>query len=83
MTKKAPAQDEKEEKQEEVLSLPLEIFIPPLYMPARWAGVLDTLRCTTCGHCDPDQENMILHVLNHVPENERDEMLEKLLKAKE
>jgi len=59
-------------------------FIPglmkPLYVPVMWSGVLPTFRCKECGHCDPDKEEIILHVLTHVPEGDREELLEKLMK---
>ncbi len=54
----------------------------PLYRPAMWAGTVPTFRCETCGSCEPDEGNIILHVLSHVPENERDALLEKLTKEK-
>lgn len=86
MTNKKKAQDgeEKERAEEkEVLTQPETVKAAPLYQAAKWAGVLDTFRCVTCGHCDPDQDNMILHVLNHVPETERDEVFTRLLQDKE
>jgi hypothetical protein len=62
---------------------PEPVFVPvpkPLFIPVKWAGTIPTFRCEKCGHCDPDKDNMIEHVLTHVPENDRDELLEKLLK---
>jgi len=51
-----------------------------LFNPVLWSGVLPTFKCTICGHCDPDKDEMILHVITHVPEKDRDELLEKLTK---
>ena len=63
---------------------PESVFIEsvkkPLYLPAMWSGVIPTFKCETCGHCDPDKDEMILHVITHVPERDRDELLEKLTK---
>lgn len=52
----------------------------PLFMPVMWSGVIPTFRCVECGHCEPDKDEMILHVLTHVPEMDRDMLLEKLTK---
>jgi hypothetical protein len=65
---------------------PVETFIlvdkkeKPLFKPVLWSGILPTFQCETCGHCDPDKDEMILHVLTHVPENDRNGLLEKLTK---
>lgn len=53
---------------------------PPLYLPVMWANVLPTFQCVACGHCDPDKDEMILHVLTHVPERDREKLMVELLK---
>jgi hypothetical protein len=59
-------------------------FIPGimkhLFMPVLWSGILPTFRCEKCGYCDPNRDEIILHVITHVPEGDRDVLLEKLLK---
>ena len=54
---------------------------PEVYFePVKWKGIVPTFRCKTCGDCNPNKDDMILHVLNHVPENKRDPLFEKLVK---
>jgi hypothetical protein len=68
---------------EELKAPKIEIITPaPLYLPALWAGVLSTFQCQECGHCDADQDAMILHVITHLPENERESALDQLIKEK-
>jgi hypothetical protein len=50
------------------------------YHPAKWKGIVDTYQCDFCGHCDQIKDNMILHVLKHVQESEREELFNKLIK---
>ena len=52
----------------------------PLYEPKMWRGVMPTFQCSNCGFCDPDQGFMILHVLTHAPEGERETLLDQLTK---
>lgn len=52
----------------------------PLYETRMWKGVLPTFRCAECGHCDQDQEEMILHVVTHLPEQDRDSAFDQLMK---
>jgi hypothetical protein len=54
-----------------------------LYIPVKWKGILDTFKCETCGHCQEDEDGMILHVLKHIPEAEQGVVLNELLIAKE
>ena len=69
-------------------TVPVEIVIvepepvAKLYYPTKWKNVIDTFQCAACGHCDESRDNMILHVLTHVPASERAQLLEKLLKEK-
>ena len=69
-----PVPDELKEKIE------VESEPKPLYLPVKWAGVLDTFQCQVCQFCEPDRETMILHVLNHFPAGEQDALLAQLLK---
>jgi hypothetical protein len=51
-----------------------------LYKPVMWKGIIPTNRCETCGYCTPGKDDMILHVLKHVPETEREELFNNLIK---
>lgn len=50
------------------------------YKVAQWAPELSTFQCFTCGHCDVSEDGMKLHVLIHVPEAEREDLLNNLIK---
>jgi hypothetical protein len=63
-----------------VESFTLVVKEKPLFNPILWSGILPTFKCETCGHCDPSKDEMILHVITHVPERDRNDLLEKLMK---
>lgn len=50
------------------------------YHSAKWKGIVDTFQCDFCGHCDTVEDEMKIHVLKHVPESEREELFNKLIK---
>lgn len=50
-----------------------------LYKAVMWKGILETFYCNTCGYCDADEDGMKLHVLSHVPEAERETVLNHLI----
>ena len=49
------------------------------YKPTKWKGIIDTFRCEGCSYFNTDEGTMILHVLKHVPEAERETLMNKLL----
>ena len=54
---------------------------PEVYFePVKWKEVIPTYRCKVCGYCEPSRDEMILHVLTHVQEKDRDKLFEKLVK---
>jgi len=56
---------------------------PKVYFEkSMWKGIIPTYKCSSCEHWD-DLDGIILHVVVHVPEDERDALLEKLLLLKE
>ena len=48
-----------------------------------WAGVKAVCVCRHCGRQIDEEENIILHVLKHYPENVREKKFEKLVKEME
>ena len=55
-------------------------ILRPLFLPTLWNGILPTFRCESCGYCDESKDEMILHVLTHVPERDRNALLDRLTK---
>lgn len=53
-----------------------------LYTKTRWKEVLDTHQCAVCTHCLEDEDEMILHVIRHLPEPEREHGMNKLIAEK-
>lgn len=51
------------------------------FSEASWKGVITVWQCATCQHCENEKDDMIIHVLKHVPEKERDALLDKLTKG--
>ena len=45
-----------------------------------WAGVKTVYVCRSCGRQEDDEDDMILHILSHFPENEREKILDILVK---
>jgi hypothetical protein len=52
----------------------------PLYEKKRWKNVKDVFRCTTCDHFEDYEDNIKLHVLRHVPEEDREKLFERLMR---
>jgi hypothetical protein len=44
-----------------------------------WMGVNPVFRCLNCDYQNPDEGEVILHIVKHVPEKERDALLDKLV----
>jgi len=75
--------DSPREEQKHLQSLPVPVIeIPKLYEPRMWKGIVPTFRCVVCGHCDPDEDAMKLHVIRHVPEDQKNSTLERLIRGK-
>lgn len=54
------------------------------YESIKWKGIKDVFRCMECGHCLDEEDDMILHVVGHRPEAERETLMNMLiLKKKE
>lgn len=45
-----------------------------------WAGTKTVFRCVSCDHFLEKEDDMITHVLRHVPESEQNDVLELLTK---
>ena len=45
-----------------------------------WAGVKTVYVCRSCGRQEDDEDDMILHILSHFPENEKESLLNILIK---
>jgi hypothetical protein len=50
------------------------------YHEALWKGIIAVWVCDECGHSENTEDDMIMHVLKHVPVEERQTLLEKLMK---
>ena len=83
--------DEEIDKASQTPTLPVAVnFAPPapatdmikLYEKKRWKDVLDVYQCANCGHCENDEDGMILHVIAHAPKAERESLFNKLIKEK-
>lgn len=83
--------DEEIDKAAQTPTLPVAVkFEPPApvtaevkpYEKKKWKDVLDIYQCSFCGHCENDEDSMILHVITHAPKNERDSLFDKLIKEK-
>jgi hypothetical protein len=70
--------DEPKQKAQDAAPMPEVKY----YNFVKWAANLFTFQCATCNHCDEDQDNMIMHVILHAPENEREPLFEKLVRSK-
>ena len=51
-----------------------------LFEQKSWKGVIDVFSCKNCSFFTEDRDDMITHVLRHVPEEDRDYVLSKLIK---
>lgn len=70
-----------QEKAESVEDVKPEATEKPKYWEEKlWKGVVPTLRCLACGHCDPDKNNMVLHVITHVEKSEQENLFNQLVK---
>lgn len=50
------------------------------YTKENWKKDIDVYRCAVCGHCENKKDNIILHVLIHVPECDKNKVLDYLTK---
>ena len=48
-----------------------------------WSGILEIYECKICGRQEDEEDDMIIHVLRHVPKDEREKVFNKLVKDKE
>jgi len=53
------------------------------YKKVKWKGVRETNYCEICGFCDIDEDNMIMHVVKHVPGEVSDALMNQLISTKE
>ena len=53
------------------------------YARVMWKNVVPVFKCSSCGHCENIEDDIIMHVLTHAPEGERDKLLERLIANKE
>lgn len=53
------------------------------YTSRLWAGRLTVYFCNLCNAQDRQEDNMIMHVLGHFPEDSRETLLEILIEHKE
>lgn len=52
------------------------------YTPAMWKETVQVFKCETCGHFENVEDEMIVHVLKHIPADEAEEVMNLLLKEK-
>lgn len=66
--------------------LPEKIFTPKAkkvyYTKASWKGVQEIFKCSECETDRNEQDEMILHVLLHVPAHEREALFDKLMEER-
>ncbi len=53
------------------------------YEPAMWKNIKPVFRCATCGTYRDDEDDMILHVVSHLPADEQVTIFDQLMKKKE
>ena len=67
----------------EVIPSTVEIVVSPVYddfiEKRLWAGVKTVYVCRNCGRQEDHEDDMIIHVLKHVPENLRETFMNFLL----
>jgi len=51
------------------------------YTPVTWAGVMTVYKCAICGADRNERDEIIEHVLTHVPANKRNGVLDQLIKG--
>ena len=52
------------------------------YKPASWKDVKTVFRCEACGLCRDEEDDIILHVIDHVDQKERDQLFNQLIEMK-
>ena len=74
--------DKIERLQDKIYIETLEMGEKPevFYHEHLWSGVKKIYICNICGRNFDEQDRMIMHVLKHKPEDERAELLDKLVK---
>lgn len=50
------------------------------YAVRMWAGKIPVYVCKKCGRQMDDQDRMILHVIGHYPQDQREQLLDELVK---
>jgi hypothetical protein len=53
-----------------------------LYTASRWKSVVNVYKCAKCTFSTTDEDDMKLHVTNHVPAELRNQVLDKLVAVK-
>jgi hypothetical protein len=77
----APAEEPKpKKKRKSTRKAPKKKEAEPLYQTKSWKNVKTVHICAKCDHQSNDKDSMILHVVDHLPPEERETALEKLLK---
>lgn len=51
-----------------------------LWTETLWAGVKPVLKCEVCGEFRDSEDEIILHVVSHYPEDQRNQILDQLVK---
>ncbi|MEA3341954.1 MAG: hypothetical protein U9R15_18480 [Chloroflexota bacterium] len=52
----------------------------PLFTVEKWSGIKEVYKCTKCSKFMDDKDDMIEHVLTHIPQDKQSEVLEQMLK---
>lgn len=52
----------------------------PLYERIMWKGVKEIFKCSDCGHCEDYRDDIIPHVIKHVPNDQKADVLDRLVK---
>lgn len=61
---------------------PIKVEVAPPTKPyerVMWKNVVPVFKCSSCGHCENIEDDVIMHVLTHAPEAGRDKLLDKLM----
>jgi len=56
----------------------IDVFVP--YIAQSWKGAIDIFKCVECGLDSENEDDIILHCINHLPEAEREAAFELLVK---
>lgn len=74
--------EETEQKTQSVPPIAVEVKQTEYYHTAMWKNIIPVFMCNVpeCRHCEESEDEMKLHVLKHVPQSEREELFNKLMK---